>query len=195
MPKRKPDELTGGSRDVNPQWMNLPVVQTSADQNQSTEFPLPVQRLAQRSGKSLVMEILKIVWDLPIFLPGANILCSFLAFLSTKNPGLTPGVGIPVVTFNQLRAQGTTVDYINRQIITGLANDGNINIDEPVYHDLTDGAGHGILVATDNVYVNLVTVIAGSTGTGVASSCLCKILYRWKEVSLEEYIGIVQSQQ
>jgi hypothetical protein len=55
--------------------------------------------------------------------------------------------------------------------------------------DLTDGAGHGLLIATDNIFMTVY-----STNTGVANEVGCKILYRWKNVSVEEYIGIVQSQ-
>lgn len=56
--------------------------------------------------------------------------------------------------------------------------------------DLTDGAGHGIIVATDNIYVTLF-----SAGTGVAAEVDVKIMYRFKNVALAEYIGVVQSQQ
>lgn len=65
-------------------------------------------------------------------------------------------------------------------------------------HDLTDGAGHGILVATDNIFVSCsisvgsVFVTQADAATGAAS---CNILYRFKEIALAEYIGIVQSQQ
>lgn len=56
--------------------------------------------------------------------------------------------------------------------------------------DLTDGAGHGYLIATDQIFVNVV-----STTTSAANTVSYKIMYRWKNVGLAEYIGIVQSQQ
>lgn len=56
--------------------------------------------------------------------------------------------------------------------------------------DLTDGAGHGVLIATDSIYCNLQSVV-----TGILNDVVVKIGYRWKEVALVEYIGIVQSQQ
>lgn len=195
MPKRTADQLTGGSRDVNPQWMNIPIVQQSADGNTTIQAPLPVQRLQQKDKKSLVMELLQVYWDLPVFTPNAGIIMSFAGMLTTKNPNLVAGAGVTTPTFFAIRSQGTTLDYINRQIFTGATNDGTLLLDEPAVHDLTDNAGHGILVATDNVFVSLATIIGASTGTGVINSALCKLLYRWKEVTLEEYIGIVQSQQ
>jgi hypothetical protein len=60
---------------------------------------------------------------------------------------------------------------------------------EPWTDDLTDGAGHGFLVATDQIYAQI-----ASTNTGAAQSCDVKIMYRWKNVGLQEYIGIVQGQ-
>lgn len=56
--------------------------------------------------------------------------------------------------------------------------------------DLTDEAGHGILVATDNLYF-----VNYSAGTGATNGMVYVLTYRFKDVSLEEYIGIVQSQQ
>lgn len=63
-------------------------------------------------------------------------------------------------------------------------------------HDLTDGAGHGVLIATDNIW--LTAFINGAVpdiGTTAALNVFCEILYRFKKVTLQEYIGIVQSQQ
>lgn len=56
--------------------------------------------------------------------------------------------------------------------------------------DLTDGAGHGYLVATDQIFAQVV-----STTTSNSNTVSYKILYRWKNVGLAEYVGIVQSQQ
>lgn len=55
--------------------------------------------------------------------------------------------------------------------------------------DLTDGAGHGYLVATDSIFARL-----SSTLTGLTNTADVRLLYRFKEVPLAEYIGIVQSQ-
>lgn len=62
------------------------------------------------------------------------------------------------------------------------------------YDDLTDQAGHGLLVATDNIYLN---VWMDSTGAQVITNpaVVCTLHYRLKEIGLQEYIGIVQSQQ
>jgi len=58
-------------------------------------------------------------------------------------------------------------------------------------HDFTDGAGHGLLIAADKLYA------AVSTRRYYASGHACNfdILYRWKNVGLAEYVGIVQTGQ
>jgi hypothetical protein len=137
------------------------------------------------------MEILGIYWDMPVYaLTGASTV-SMYAFLTTLNPNLpaSPTTGI----LQQVRAQGTTIDYINRQLVAGVAPTNELLVDEPIYHNLNDGDGNGVLVATDNLYITLITNVA--TATGAINNALARILYRWKEVSLEEYIGIVQAQK
>lgn len=53
-----------------------------------------------------------------------------------------------------------------------------------------------MLIATDNIW--LTAYINGAVpdiGTTAALNVYCEILYRFKKVTLQEYIGIVQSQQ
>jgi len=68
--------------------------------------------------------------------------------------------------------------------------EGVIEQDWPIEIDLTDGAGHGVLVATDKMYLSV-----WSESTGDTNDVTCKILYRYKTVGITEYVGIVQSQQ
>lgn len=56
--------------------------------------------------------------------------------------------------------------------------------------DFTDGAGHGMLIGVDSLFARL-----ASTATGSANTAYIRLYYRFKEVSLTEYVGIVQSQQ
>ena len=60
----------------------------------------------------------------------------------------------------------------------------------PVEIDMTDGMGHGVLVATDNLFLQASSANLDAAGVG-----RIRILYRWKNVSIIEYVGIVQSQQ
>jgi len=54
--------------------------------------------------------------------------------------------------------------------------------------DLTDAAGHGVLVGTDKI-----NMFVRSSNAALTPVVTVYITYRWKNVGLQEYIGIVQS--
>lgn len=171
--RRDPTNISGGSGDVNPQIMNIPCTATAGAVVTTTQA-IPIQRL-QQSGRAQVMEVLKVIFDNTQFntveTDGAN-----LWRVSTKSFGTT-GV---------LPTDPTVFAYCNQFV--KITTSGSVEVAGPYVFDLTDGAGHGFLVATDNIFVQINS--AGVTGTPS-----CKILYRWKNVTTTEYVGIVQSQQ
>jgi len=218
----KGDTLTGGTKDVNPQLYRLtvatiapagaPFTSAAPVPSVTATFPLPINRLQQKAGKAIVVEILQARWDpiiTSVFEPGMPAQQAFVTSTLSTAP-----------QDNALSALATTIDYIDavrfiqpsQELAIGLPPvpfalpmviSGYNNFTHPVYHDLTDGAGHGVLVATDNIYLN---ISAGLTDLDVAGftsnvpkssafSAQCDLLYRFKEVTLQEYIGIVQSQQ
>lgn len=168
------DTLTGGTKDVNPQFMHLTAVQSGADATTTTAFPIPIQRL-QNAGRAQVMEILKVAWYMPI---AAEVDSSIQGALTTSSFGTT------AVNYGNTRI----IDYL--QQAKAITTSGTFDDMWPIWHDLTDGAGHGILVGTDNIFIQIVSVASSATNTVYA-----KILYRWKDVSTVEYVGIVQGQQ
>lgn len=95
-----------------------------------------------------------------------------------------------------LSLSGTTIlsaDSLGDHFITFSTDNESVE-----FHDLTDGAGHGILVATDNIYLSVQTSLTaynGSSADEIIGFCFADLIYRFKEVKLQEYIGIVQSQQ
>ncbi|KKL16013.1 hypothetical protein LCGC14_2499860, partial [marine sediment metagenome] len=60
----------------------------------------------------------------------------------------------------------------------------------PIRINLTDDNGNGHLIATDQLSI-VYADVAGS----VVSSCVAKVGYRLVNVGIQEYVGIVQSQQ
>lgn len=51
--------------------------------------------------------------------------------------------------------------------------------------DLTDGAGHGMIVATPNVFLSI-----DSNNTADTNAVNCRMGYRFKNVGLQEYVGL-----
>jgi len=178
--------LTGGTGDVNPQFLSDTAAQSAADTTTTTQIVLPIQRVSPGSQtRSTVLEILKI-WvemaDLNTIAAVAETIDSMRFVLSTNNAGTTNNPFQEPRVFAMFDIQrlgaftaGGTYAYVENNLQS---------------RDLTDGAGHGLLIATDSIFAQV-----QSTGTGNTNTIAFKIYYRWKTVSLLEYIGIVQSQQ
>lgn len=194
--RKQADTLTGGTGDVNPQNFvitHLFEIPANTTQINATAQPLPIPRYPIANGRAMVMELLEVEWNVlnAPSLGATDGSIDLLLLLSTD--GNLPGTALlglqsprnisifrrAVLNFTLAAGQSRT------PIIMDLSEEDN----------LTDHAGHGILVATDNLWIKLVGSATGA-GTGwVNSACVVNITYRMKEVTLSEYIGIVQSQQ
>lgn len=197
MPKKRclSASLTGGTGDVNPQYQSVQFLQISPDLNGTAILALPQNRLPNREGMVNVFEILQIEWDLSLIAPGTAGTYTTIAVLSTA-PVISTGFGFPnnATDVRNMKMNPKVIDYIEttRVVLTGV---GFVERDlaEPQSHTLHDGAGHGILIATDNLYLGVTT--RGADVTTQAQTGTAHIMYRIKAVGLTEYIGIVQSQQ
>ena len=182
------DQLTGGTRDVNPQYMSGLITLSAA--NTATEVTLgtPIVRVGPATnGKSIIMELIKLWVDMPSVDADAAAATSRNSTfsISTTSSGATPAL----TTLDNPR----NVAFLQQELRNAFTAAGTgvlVSSIQPYEWDFTDGAGHGILIATDNLFLQAQT--AGQTG---ASVFRWKLSYRFKEVSLVEYIGIVQSQQ
>lgn len=184
--RRYGESLTGGTGDVNPQTYTIVVDNGSVTGNGTKPFPVPIPRYPGTATRAVVMEILKVEWSLPggITTTGANgDGFSISATLATNGTAGT-NVGDSTV-FSSFRRNWTVLNasLVGFQIFSPSQEEDD---------DLTDGAGHGYLVATDTIYLSYNQTV---TNWIVSSGLICKVFYRMKEVGLTEYIGIVQSQQ
>lgn len=180
--KRTRDTLTGGSKDVNPQTMIITVTQSGVDTATGQATSLPIPRLPIAKGRSLVIELLGVTFidiSTPTISPS-----NFKMPLLSTNP-TTP------TTISSAAGDPRAIAMWPRWIVF-LAATAEVSypLEMAKHFDLTDEAGHGILVATDQIYLYLLSVTTSQTNSVVA-----RLEYRFKDVSLEEYIGIVQSQQ
>jgi hypothetical protein len=171
---RTGESLTGGTGDVNPQWMKFTCTQSGTDTTTTATQPLPVVR-AREGVTPTVVEVLKVQF-FPIGM--AEVDSELYIALGTKNLGTT---GASRIEPSLIAAA---------DIFVRLTTSGQYAWTGPATIDLTDHAGHGMLVATDNIYLQL---SSGSTGASNAVSVW--ILYRFKRIGTLEYVGIVQSQQ
>ncbi|GAH28719.1 unnamed protein product [marine sediment metagenome] len=179
--------LTGGSGDVNPQFYSGEGG-TGEESNYAatSAYISPVSRgLPAPRGKAVVMEVLKIFVDLPDYEAlTSTAVANRARFISFSTRDLGAG-------FVKLSDPTVFAKYADEQVYAFTAA-GTVCSFQPstISLDLTDGAGHGILIATDYIYVQYNTTQFGAANVPF----YWKILYRFKTVALTEYIGIVQSQ-
>lgn len=185
MPKaRATESLTGGTGDVSPQFLNGTVVLSAANTFTETPVSIPVQRISpQNPSSAIIIELLKIYVNMPEVdaTNAAETYYSAKVSFNTSSFTTFPNINQPHVIMGAER--------IVHRAFTAAGTYESTYVD-PVVIDLTDGAGHGVLVATDNIYVDAIT--AAYSNPAIFAY---KLLYRWKRVGLTEYIGIVQSQQ
>ena len=187
MKRRRTNTLTGGTKDVNPQILTLSWEHPLAIPTHNVQFHNPVAKgiFAQRNYAT-VMEVLK-VW---FFLPN---------YESPPVAGLVLHLRRCMITTTDL---GTTIGDARIPTVFAICEDTesnaftaaqgySTNVDNVKEFDLTDGVGHGILLASDYIYLQSRLYPAYAAAADFA----VKILYRFKNVGVTEYIGIVQSQQ
>lgn len=182
--RRVADTLTGGTKDVNPQWFGGCLAQVGVNVALSFEVSTPISRLPKYGNKVTVMEILKFSATLPNeYFANVNETEKLSQItLGTKNfAAVAVGWDDPSVIAH--------LSYEMKGAFTAAGTYG-FGVLMPIIQDITDGNGHGVLIATDNMYIQIATV-----GFIAIGQWRFKILYRFKDVSLTEYIGIVQSQQ
>jgi len=180
---RSKDALTGGTGDVNPQTMQYLMNPAISGTSEEWALMTPFARMPRVGNMVTIMEIIKVEYWFPgTPTPGgAGFQGRMILYCSTRPD--SGGLHMPGCIDQAI------LEY---DIPTAALWGGVSTTDRVVRHDMTDGQGHGMLVATDAIYVggigNAVLWIH-NTGAGV------RIWYRFKNVSLTEYIGIVQSQQ
>ena len=201
MAKRSKDTLTGGTGDVNPQYACIqvvPAVSATGVGSNAVPIVLPVlPNLGGTQDTAQVVELLKVDFDFG-GLPtptGTQLQATTslrLAYnAATASAAITAGtahIGNPlIITENSTTYQSYFVGgAVGAGVAFATVSEHNRQV------DLTDQAGHGLLVAVPTIWFGL-----GFNGWPVNSAPggpSCRVTYRLKRVRLIEYIGIVQQQ-
>ncbi len=168
-------EITGGSDDLNPQFVSAVIIQPSTNAFGEINIPLPVLSTPVQKGKASVFELLH------------------ATFYSDPFPNLINAQA--VVT--QLTTQSQTdliapsnVNFIageeRFQLSTLLSATPNISVLEENLEktfDLTDKAGHGLVIRGPNLFLGI-----NSTSTTSPFTVHIKLLFRIKFVGIEEFL-------
>ena len=183
---RVSDTLTGGTKDVNPQYLRGSITLSAANTVTQAIVGTPIVRVGPATGNSaIIMELISLWVNFPALdldaAAATNRGAQFSMSTSTSPTAITLLSDASNLAFMQ---------HTVRNAFTAAGTGTLDSNDDPHYWSFTDGAGHGILVATDNIFFQ-----ASTTGYNAAVAFEFKLSYRFKKVSLVEYIGIVQSQE
>jgi len=146
--------------DLHPNYHYFNVVEAVAGTYAKEELELGVPGSIIPGGKILAIEILSITCH-----------CSIAAAPIAN--GRTDGM------FRDSEAN----DIIKHRVETALTTNGAV-VSAPVQYDLTDGDGHGIIMAKNP------TVGVQSSAMGAVQSFTGSILWRYKEVKATEFLTI-----
>lgn len=179
--------LTGGTGDVNPQFLQITVNETALNTFTAEEWRLPLMKVGTSSQRAQVIEILRI-------------------FAQHNYPDIPAAMGASTVTWGLKWGGQPTVmppfddttiivqDY-SPCVVAGIPGAGEAYAymrDQPssiTQYDLTDGAGHGYICFVDRLWV----YIEGAGNTG-AKFINLKMYFRFKNVGMPEFISGLTAQ-
>lgn len=181
------DRLTGGTKDVNPQIVRLDCVMDVSDTTQSFEFSLPVSPVSQvTTSRANVIEVFRIYcwfhtpWTTPSNAAWHE--SSQVCAVTTRSHGTT----------DVHPADSDCIALFDKKYIGAFTAGGSMisEVSDPHVMEFTDQQGHGLVIATDKLYVQLQNADCNAMKT----RCQLHVHYRYKAVNLYEYIGVVTGQ-
>lgn len=189
--KKKPRKkaMSRKTGDVKPQILTLTTAAgPAADQYVTATSVLPVPRFGATKLKATIFELLWIHWYMgpDSFTQSDVVKWAWLSTISTRATAETSTLATALQDVQDPRTFGFVMEEL---FIVGAAGIGFKSIPQSI--NLTDQNGNGILIATDRLQ------ITGGTLGGASSpgSFVAKVGYRLVNVGIQEYVGIVASQQ
>lgn len=198
--------LTGGTDDVNPQWITIstaaiPVAAVTQTNVTVVQAQVPVYPVgASSKNEATIVEILRV----QAFIDPEHTLTVAIGTAQVEliwwlgHQALTPGVNVTGLASMSIATDRVLSGLVTMGIIEeATASDGvsvqAISRNNPMWdQDLTDGAGHGVLYANPTINLS-VKQQTDSISLWTSWNMVVRILFRYKRVGLTEYIGIVQT--
>lgn len=178
---------TGGTGDVKPNILTLSTGTAGAvAQYVTSSVALPVPRFGSQKNLSTIFELLAVDWYLQLenIADTTSTDWAWLSTAITRSDAETSTLATLVADVADPRAFAVCI--VGKTFTTSGAGVQEM----PIHIDLTDNNGNGFLIATDRL-----NITSGNAGGAAAGTTFAKILYRLVNVGVEEYVGIVQSQQ
>lgn len=169
----------GSKKDLYPEWIVTQWTLSGADTPTQKIIQIPINKIQGKAGSATIIEIL---W--------AEIYPE--QFPTVASNSLAVGIATSDLTIATSDTSGYTAfgSALGAFVwVAGFTTSGYNSFKFPGIINFSTNDGHGILVATDRLFLSADTAAWGST-----LELTVKIFYRFVTVSLQEYVGIVQSQ-
>ncbi len=177
MAKRRAVLLTGGTGDVNPDPISFVLTESAANTFTQLEIPLPTRGISPvaTARQNAIFEMLWV--DLQVGVDGLVDADELRWQLSSTSQTAEVSMDLPSV-------------YISDKDVLGVVTSGSFTFHSMRRYQFTSGDGHGVLIATDALFMGIkgVSLAAASTMRG-------KIYGRIKFVGLQEYLGLTLKQR
>lgn len=170
--------------DKYPNYMSGSTTTSAADTFTSERVETPISRLKQGKGNAVtVMELLKV--DLDVEDEDFLDTTATTQWIWEMSIGATP-------TASSAISNPQVITRMRKAYQASETTDGAMAISwkSPTTFNFQDENGFGYLLATDSFHVSVDTTNYGTTAT-----FHWRIFYRFVNVTLAEYVGLVQSQQ
>lgn len=163
--------LTGGTKDVNPQLLGGAVTQLAINTYLQSEIPIPVMRMGMSNSKAQVIELL---W-VDVFMPADNVSGTAvrvtMQLATSSQTAIVPMSDADIIFAREFWHTTLTSGAWSHEVIQRVT--------------LHDGAGHGLIVAAPSLFLGMST-----QGQTLNQTVRVKIAYRFKNVSLTEFVGL-----
>jgi len=172
------------SMDMYPQTLTITVKQATANTFTIVEVPLAINRLSVNEGMAWVIEICRVNWTSGIGMYNLTtaVTQSIVASLSTQEQSVTTDLtDANVFWFARAGVNHREISAV------GIAA---VSFPRETQSDDLTSEGKGFLIGADQIYATFDT-----TGMASANTLVLKVFYRFREVGLAEYIGIVQGEE
>jgi len=150
------------------------------------EVTMPIAKIGFAKTKAQIIEVLKVYFNIGSedYANGADrIMWAFLSTNTNRTNLGTSAVGTSVQDFDDPRTFAFA--KVENTFTTSGMSQTNIQT-----VDLTDSNGNGVLIGVDRI-----AFVYSGVGQATSISASCKVLYRYVNVGIQEYVGIVQGQQ
>lgn len=157
----------------------------------SLTIPVPAS-VTVPHGKAIVFELLKVYMENNT--PLADILANLSQAWYSQAIELQIASPFPPPTVNTYGLGTQSVVAHDHALFQWDGGATGAIIEDPhvvTVTDLTDGAGHGVIVPSPNFQFVVARDFPGNVTTTQPISCFCRLLFRYKLVDIEEYLQMV----